>query len=351
MRAAVLRNGSMVVRDDVADPVPGFGQVLVEVQVCGICGSDLHFVKHGRTMMELASGMEGMPDMVPTAPVDFERDVFMGHEFVGRVLEVGPDTEGPATDSLVTSVPVMLSMAGVQDMAYSNDLPAGYSERMLLSAPLALAVPNGLDPQRAALTEPMAVGLHAVNMGRLEPRTDGALVLGCGPIGLAVIAALRLRGIEPIVASDLSPARRRLAAAMGAHEVVDPQVDPEFAAWGRVSKGKTLVVFEAIGVPGILDDILRRAPRHSRVVVVGVCMQPDTVNAFYAIAKEINVQFVLGYDPAEFAASLHSIAEGDIDVGDMITGRVGLDGVAGAFAALGSPERHCKILVTPGSDA
>ena len=349
MRAAVLRNGSMVIRDDVADPVPAFGQILVEVKVCGICGSDLHFVKYGRTMMELARGMEGMPDMASMNPVDFERDVFMGHEFVGQVLDVGPDTEGPATGSLVTSVPVMLSMTGVQDMAYTNDLPAGYSERMLLSAPLALVVPNGLDAQPAALTEPMAVGLHAVNMGRLEPRTDGALVLGCGPIGLAVIAALRLRGIEPIVAADLSPVRRQLAGIMGAHEVVDPTVDSAFEAWGRVGRGKTLVAFEAIGVPGILDDLLRRAPRLSRVVVVGVCMQPDTINAFYGIAKEINVQFVLGYDPAEFAASLHSIAEGDIDVDPMITGRVGLDGVAGAFDALASPDTHCKILVTPGS--
>ncbi len=228
MRAAVLRQGSMVVREDVDDPVPGFGQLLVEVKVCGICGSDLHFVKHGRTMMQLTSGMEGMPDMASMKPVDFERDVFMGHEFVGEVLDIGPDTEGPATGSLVTSVPVMLSMAGVQDMAYSNDLPAGYSERMLLSAPLALPVPNGLDAGLAALTEPMAVGLHAVNMGRLEPRTDGALVLGCGPIGLAVVAALRLRGIEPIVAADLSPARRQLAVTMGAQEVVDPRVDPAF---------------------------------------------------------------------------------------------------------------------------
>ena len=328
MRAAVLRRGSMLVRDDVEDPVPEFGQVLVQVKVCGICGSDLHFVKHGRTMLDLASNMEGMPDLAIGPRVDFERDVFMGHEFVGEVLDVGPDTEGPAVGSLVTSIPVMLSMTGVRDMAYSNDLTAGYSERMLLSAPLALPVPNGLDAQAAALTEPMAVGLHAVNLARLEPRTDGAVVLGCGPIGLAVIAALKLRGIEPIVAADLSPARRQLALTMGAHEAVDPVVSSPFEVWNGSSRGKTLVVFEAIGVPGILDDVLRRAPRQSRVIVVGVCMQPDTINAFFGIAKEINVQFVLAYDPSEFAASLRSIAEGRDrrDAHDHRPGRAGWGG-------------------------
>lgn len=349
MRAAVLRHGSMVVRDDVDDPVPGFGQVLLEVKVCGICGSDLHFAKHGRTMMELASHMEGLPDLGDSS-VDLDRDVFMGHEFVGEVLDIGPDTEGPRPGSLVTSVPALITMTGVHNLAYTNDLPAGYSQRMLISAPLALAVPNGLDAGQAALTEPLAVGLHAVNRAGLEPRSHGAIVLGCGPIGLAVIAALRRRHIEPIVASDYSPARRALAATMGAHQTVDPAVATPYDTWAAVSRGKTPVVFDAVGVPGLLDDILRRTPRSSRVVVVGVCMEPDTMNPFFAIAKEINVQYVLAYDPMEFQASLQAIAEGDIDVAPMITGAVDLDGVAGAFAALADPEQHCKILVTPGAD-
>ena len=107
------------------------------------------------------------------------------------------------------------------------------------------------------------------------------------------------------------------------------------------------MIFEAVGVPGIIDDVLRRAPIGSRVVVAGVCMQPDTMHPFFAIAKEINVQFVLGYDPTEFTDSLRAIAEGEIDVAPMITGEVGLDGVGAAFDDLADPERHCKILVTP----
>jgi threonine dehydrogenase-like Zn-dependent dehydrogenase len=207
-------------------------------------------------------------------------------------------------------------------------------------------VPNGLDPKRAALTEPMAVGLHAVNRSGIAPG-DGALVLGCGPVGLAVIAALKLRGIEPIVATDLSPARRQLAQTMGAHEVVDPTAEPAFDAWQRAGGAKPLVVFEAIGVPGIINDILRRAPHRTRTVVVGVCMEPDSITPFFGISRELSIQFVLGYDPAEFGGTLRSIAEGEIDVAPLITGEVGIEGVPDAFSELANPERHCKILVVP----
>lgn len=345
MRAAVLNNGELRVRDDVPDPVPGFGQVLVEVAACGICGSDLHFAKHGQTMLDLGKQMQGAPT-IETEDVDLTRDVFMGHEFSARVLDVGPDTVAPAPGTLVTSIPVLLSMSGIEPIVYSNSTLGGYGEQMLLSAPLLVEVPNGLDFRHAALTEPMAVGLHAVNRSEIAPGT-GALVLGCGPVGLAVIAALKVKGIDTIVASDLSPARRALAVTMGAHEAVDPRDEPAFEAWARVGGAKELVVFEAIGVPGIIDSALQAAPARSRIVVVGVCMERDTITPFFGIGKELDLRFCLGYDPMEFNECLRAIAEGDIDVAPMITGEVGLDGVPGAFEALGNPEDHCKILVVP----
>ena len=240
----------------------------------------------------------------------------------------------------------MVTPTGIQDLAYTNLFPCGYSERMLLSSLLVLEVPNGLDPRHAALTEPMAVGLHAVNKSAIGPG-DGALVLGCGPVGIAVIAALRLRGVEPIVASDFSATRRALAARMGAQEVVDPAQEPSFEAWARRGGGRSPVVFEAIGVPGIIDEVLRLAPAQSRVVIVGVCMQPDAITPFYGIGKELNLQFVLGYDPLEFETSLRAIAEGRIDVTPMITDEVGIAGIPDAFARLAHPDEHCKILVVP----
>ncbi len=338
MRAAVLRDGAMVVRDDVPEPIPGPGQVLVAVKACGICGSDLHFASHGDEMLAAGTEMEGMPDTL--AGIDLAADVYMGHEFSAEVLAAGPGTDAPAAGTIVTSVPVLVSPSGLEMIVYSNSTVGGYAERMLLSAPLLLPVPNGLDPHHAALTEPMAVGLHAVNTSQVQ-RGETALVIGCGPIGIAIIAALRYRGVETIVASDFSPTRRELAARMGAHVTVDPGQGSPF------HRCAPAVVFEAVGAPGILDDVLRRAPAGSRVVVAGVCMQPDTVHPFFASAKQLSLHFVFGYDPAEFAESLRAIAEGDIDVTPMITGEVGLDGVAGAFVDLSDPERHCKILVTP----
>lgn len=345
MRAAVLRDGAVVVRDDVAEPQPGFGQILVDVKACGICGSDLHFVTDGETMLELGDRMEGLPDL-GMARTDLSRDVFMGHEFAGEVVEAGPDTVGPAAGRLVTSIPIMISPAGVEPIVYCNDLPGGYSERMLLSAALIQEVPNGLDARSAAMTEPMAVGLHAVNKSGVGPG-DGALVIGCGPVGIAVIAALKLRGVEPIVAADFSSTRRRLASTIGAHHVTDPAQVPAFDAWAAEGRMKPLVVFEAVGVPGMIDDVLRRAPAQTRVVVVGVCMGHDHVTPFFGISKEINLQFVLGYNPQEFNDTLRAIAEGNLDVAPIITGEVDLDGVPGAFAELADPERHCKIVVVP----
>jgi 2-desacetyl-2-hydroxyethyl bacteriochlorophyllide A dehydrogenase len=338
MRASVLRGGRMVLRDDVAEPVPGPGQVLVGVKACGICGSDLHFAQHGADVLDLNNQIGGFGGGM--MQLDLDRDVFMGHEFSAEVLEAGPDTEAPAPGTLVTSLPVLVSATGVEPIVYSNKTIGGYAERMLLSAPLLTPIPNGLDPRHAALTEPMAVGLHAVNKSWIQ-RGETALVLGCGPIGIAIVAGLRHLGVETIVVADFSARRRQLAETMGATATVDP-------ADGSPLDGTTpAVVFEAVGVPGIIDDILRRAPVGARVVVAGVCMQADTFHPYFAIAKQINVQFVLAYEPTEFTDSLRAIAEGEIDVAPMITGEVDLSGVGTAFDDLAHPDAHCKILVTP----
>lgn len=339
MRASVLRDGRMVLREDVPEPVPRTGQVLVAVTACGICGSDLHFARHGDQMVRLTREMTGMPIEGGLA-VDLAGDVFMGHEFSAEVLEAGPDTDAPRAGTIVTSLPVLLSPNGFEPILSSNTTIGGYAERMLLSAPLLLEIPNGFDPRLAALTEPMAVGLHAVNKSSVRPGEE-TLVIGCGPIGLAIIAALRLRGVEPIVAADYSHKRRELATTMGAHRTVDPAQGSPF------DDAKPAVVFEAVGVPGVVNDVLRRAPMGTRLVVAGVCMEPDTVLPLFGIAKEITVQFVNAYDHTEFAESLRAIADGEVDVAPLITKEVGLDGVGAAFDELASPDEHCKILVRP----
>jgi threonine dehydrogenase-like Zn-dependent dehydrogenase len=240
-------------------------------------------------------------------------------------------------------MPVMMEADGPKGMGYSNTYVGGYAEQMLLSAPMLLEVPNGLSTEHAALTEPLAVGVHAVEKGALKG-DEAPLVIGCGPVGLAVIAALRLKGIRPIVAADFSPKRRELAAKMGADVVVDPAKESPYA---KLANDKRAAVFECVGVPGLIQQVFEKAPRDARVVVVGVCMELDHIEPLFAIFKELNLQFVLGYTPDEFARSLRLLAEGKVDAEALITAKVGLDGVKGAFQELGNPERHTKILVEP----
>jgi threonine dehydrogenase-like Zn-dependent dehydrogenase len=191
------------------------------------------------------------------------------------------------------------------------------------------------------------------------------LVIGCGPVGLAVIAALKLKGLHPIVAADYSPARRALAERLGADVVVDPALTQAFTTWaGHAAMSpeqkaarpplremlpalKPALVFECVGIPGLLQQVFEGAPRDARIVVVGVCMETDRSEPMLGILKELNVQYVLGYTPDEFAYSLRLIAEGEVDAASLVTATVGIDGVAGAFADLANPERHTKIIVEP----
>jgi threonine dehydrogenase-like Zn-dependent dehydrogenase len=136
---------------------------------------------------------------------------------------------------------------------------------------------------------------------------------------------------------------------MGATEAVDPMTEPVIEAWRRLDGRRPLVAFEAVGVPGMLQGLLRHVPPHTRITVVGVCMEPDEVVPFFAIAKELSVQFALAYSTDEFAGALRAIAEGQVDVAPMVTATVDLDGVAGAFDALGRPDEQVKILVEPAS--
>ena len=338
MIAAVMRDRKLVVAE-VPIPEPGPGEVLVRTLACGICGSDLHALRHADTFVATAR-RAGNPRVM-----DLGRDVVMGHEFCAEIVEHGPGTTRTLhVGTRVCSRPVLMRDTGPQTIGYSNDHPGGYGEYMRLCEALLLEVPSGLPTDHAALTEPMAVGLHAVAKAGVTPG-DTPLVIGCGPVGLAVIAALRLRDVRPIVAADFSPRRRELAVALGADVVVDPASTSPWDRWRETAGTRPAVVFECVGVPGVLDQLMAAAPRNARIVVVGVCMEPDTIYPMLGIVKELNLQFVLGYTQEEFAATLGHIADGRISVAPLITGHVGIDGVAGAFEALASPERHAKILV------
>lgn len=382
MRAVACSQGELEVVD-LPTPTPAKGQILIQVTRAGICGSDLHSRAHCDPTADVAAEVGYGAYMRST------QSVVMGHEFAGEVVAYGPNCRQRwAIGTPVVSVPMIKHGDDAHLTGLSEQAPGAYAEYVLVAEDLTMPIPEGLSSELAALTEPMSVAYHAVRRGEIGKR-DVAVVIGCGPIGLAVILMLKAAGVRSVVASDLSAGRRELARRCGADVVVDPNTDSPWAActearnyltsagdlfstaframhelqripvlpWARVMRlaervGATPqgpVVFECVGVPGIIEDIVSHAPFRSRVVVAGVCMQPDTFRPAMPINKEIELRFVFAYDPGEFHDTLHMIADGKVDPTPLITATVGLDGVGAAFDALGSAEHHAKVLIDPGS--
>ncbi len=383
MKAVSCVRGTLEVVD-LPEPQPAEGQLVLDVLRCGICGSDLHAKDHADDLTEvMAEG--GYSDFMRS-----DTPVVMGHEFCGVVAERGRKVSQEFTPgTTVVSFPLLRSHGGVHLIGLSPMAPGAYAERVLAEAAMTFVVPNGLDPATAALTEPMAVAYHAIRRSDIS-RKDVAIVLGCGPVGLAVICHLKARGVGTVVASDFSPGRRVLAGRCGADIVVDPAVDSPYEAvparrqglttlpalyelgvgsmeklrrlpgWTHLYRAvdrlgatdpKRPVIFECVGVPGMIDGVIGAAPLASRIVVVGVCMGEDKLRPAMAIGKEIDLRFVFGYTPLEFRDTLYMLADGKLDAAALVTGTVGLDGVVTAFEALGDPEKHAKVLIDPASPA
>ncbi|GGO89517.1 dehydrogenase [Nocardioides phosphati] len=377
MKAAVVQQGEFSVVD-LPVPQPGPGQLLLKVVRCGICGTDLHARAHTADLHALGRDLGYEAIMAPS------QRVVMGHEFLGELVARGPRTTKWKKGARVVAVPMVKHGDEIHMTGFDVAAPGAYAEYVLVQDAFAFEVPAGVDDEKAAFTEPLAVAWHAVRRGSVGKRP--AIVIGCGPIGLAVILMLKASGVKTIVASDLSPTRRELARQCGATVVVDPREQSPWTAydlkgpvgsvteladfglkaigsmrkvpllpWGQLMRvGEKLgaapagpVVFECVGVPGILDQIFAAAPVRSRIVGVGVCMEPDTVRTTLALNKEHEIRFVFAYDPEEFQHALHLIASGKVDPSPLHTGTVGLSGLAEAFDDLGDPERHAKILVDP----
>lgn len=357
---AIIRRGPRLVCDELDEPQPAQGQVLLKSLACGICGSDLHALHHAGRVAAMLRRM-GFVDVL-----DDERDLVLGHEFCGEVLAYGPDTPKSVVEGKhVVAMPIAIGPKAIETIGFSNRFPGAYAERFIATAATLIEVPNGLSPRQAAMVEPMAVGIHGVAQARLEPDSV-AMVIGCGPIGLAVIAALKARNVTPIIAADFSPARRKLAEQIGADVVVDPRSESPHEQWAHFEvppslaehsmarlSGRSLrktVVFECVGVPGVLRGLIEAVPPETQIVVLGACMEPDQLEPIVALNKQINLSFASFYTPAEFALALQRVAEGVTDVNPMITGVVGRSEVAQAFEALRDPETQTKIIIEPGRD-
>ena len=378
MKAVVCRNKILEVVER-PEPQPGRGQVLVKILRCGICGSDLHVREHcdewGAIMAR--SGYRAL--------MSSNQEVIFGHEFSAEIIDYGAGSKRSLkVGTHVVAMPALRRGDNVDLIGLAEHTTGAYAERMLVEESLMMPVPNGLAPDLAALTEPMAVGWHALNRGEVKKR-DVAVVIGCGPVGLAIISLLKARGVQKIIAADLSEGRRRLATECGAHIVVNPSDESPYAQFGDaafvkdapqllgllmdtseklrklplpwwytwrvieklVGNPKAPVVFECVGAKGVLQSIIEGVPHFTRIVVVGVCMQSDKMEHAVAINKQVDLRYAVGYSPLEFRDTLHLMSEGKVDCAPIITGKVGLDGVNAAFKVLSDPARHAKILIDP----
>ncbi|GAB3114990.1 zinc-binding dehydrogenase [Aestuariicella hydrocarbonica] len=341
MKAAYILDGQVSV-GEVPDPIPQQGQVLVRTHSCGLCASEAHFLQSGEQVVGLCQKHGG-----PYAGLDLSRPFVPGHEYVGEVIDYGPNSKKPIRiGRKVTSVPIMRQAGAHSVIGFNNDCPGGFGEYMLLDEDMVIEVPSGLDDDLAAMTEPLAVGLEHARRG-LPTNEDTPLVIGCGAIGLGVIVGLKLKGIGPIVAADFHAGRRKAALKMGADIVIDPREMSPYEPIHDLGGRQVNLVYECAGVPGLLQQIIQSVRFDGRIVMGGYCMEPEQILTFSAQNKRLTVYFAGGEEPQDMTLALNTIADGKIDIGSWIGAKIGLGGIAQALAEMSGPEAAIRTVVDP----
>jgi 2-desacetyl-2-hydroxyethyl bacteriochlorophyllide A dehydrogenase len=221
-----------------------------------------------------------------------------------------------------------------------------YAEYVKFSSNEALRLPSAVKSREGAAVEPLAVGLHAVNKGKVTVG-ERVLIMGGGPIGLAVAVFSRLAGARDVVVSEFAPARREAAGALGATAVIDPSREEVADVFARKTGAQPDVIFECVGVPGMIQKAVDLSRPFGRIVVVGVCMVEDAMTPISAIFKEANIQYVLGYGRPDWRLVLDLLDSGRVDPRPMITNVIGLDELPSAFEALRKPTTQIKVMVRP----
>jgi 2-desacetyl-2-hydroxyethyl bacteriochlorophyllide A dehydrogenase len=332
VRAACLYGHDLRIEDR-PEPTPSRGELLVRVDHAGICGSDLH------------ADTYGLPD-----------GFVLGHELSGEIVEVGREVDRRRIGERVAVLPVI--GCGECGQCRSGDpthcrtyramgitTPGGFAELVVAGDRETFPLPDHLGLDLGALVEPLAIGLHTVHRARLTG-LERVLVLGAGPIGLAVVSWLSARGVAGLVVSDPVAVRRELALACGAHAVVDPVHDEVARAvrseWAR----KPDVVVDCAG--GRLGEAVGLVGRDGTIVVAGYHANHVPVDTQLALVKELDVVFTSWYTSAEFVHTIDTIARDGLAVEQMITHRITLDDLPSTYAALKHPTDHGKVVVDIG---
>jgi (R,R)-butanediol dehydrogenase/meso-butanediol dehydrogenase/diacetyl reductase len=221
--------------------------------------------------------------------------------------------------------------------------PGGYAEFVKIGASGGFRLPDNVSFREGAMVEPLAVGLHAVDKAKME-RGATVVVIGAGPVGLATMLWAKFLGARHVIVSEKAEVRRKMAARFGATDAIDPN-QPLTPQVEKIAGRGPEVIFECVGAPGMIGTAMMDAPRFCRIVVAGVCQQPDTIMPLMGIMKEIELQFVLGYRAADFDYVIAMIASDRVDVAHMVTDIVGFDELPAAFEALRHPTHQCKVML------
>ncbi|MFV0260152.1 MAG: alcohol dehydrogenase catalytic domain-containing protein [Acidimicrobiales bacterium] len=347
MRAVVMRAGAMAI-EDVPEPTPGPGQILVAPYATGICGSDLHF-REESLAAAAATPDEPQPPVIP------------GHEIAGEVIALGPDVPAGSAapvkpGDLVTAIPFTMGAEGPETIGLSPTHGGGLAELMAVDAVRTMVLPEGLDLRLAALAEPVAVAAHAAAMAA----PDGPIVVvGAGPIGLGIIAVNASAGRGPIIAVDPSPSRRDKALAVGAtsvHEPGTPLIELMMAHGYTPSTISPLLldkdpnpstVFECVGRAPVVQAIVAEAPPHSQVVLAGACPHTIQVEPLQLTVTEVKLAASFAYRHHDFATALRLLSQEPERFGRLITGERPLEEAEAAFDDLAGQPDEVKILIRP----
>jgi (R,R)-butanediol dehydrogenase/meso-butanediol dehydrogenase/diacetyl reductase len=314
------------------DPVPDPGQVVVKVGRCGICGSDLH--------------------MTEDAAYGCKHGDVLGHEFAGEVVELGRDVAGFKTGDLVSVIPLRscgrcehCRKGEVQWCAQFGLQGGGYAEYALTRPNQCISLPGEISLADGAIIEPLAVALHGVNLSGLRAG-DRVLILGAGPIGLAVAFWARRMGAGKVAVQDIAEFQRDRALGMGADAfVVDPQ-DPVGSAETGLG-GKADIVFECVGIPGLIDQAVQQVRNRGTILLLGLCTRPDPINSFAMLSKEVRLVTSAFFTVPEYQASLDALAEGAIEPRLLVTDTISLADTPEVFESLKRRTTQCKVLIAP----
>ena len=348
MRAVVLRGGELSVRET-ADPVPGQGDLLLKTLSTAICASDVHFMDHPELAIEDPTGR---------SLYDEDRDIVMGHEFVGEVVGHGPGCSDKfPIGSRVTSMPIRLvdgGAGGLRIIGQHPEAQGSFGELLVVPEATAKVVEGPVSSDAIAVVDAFAVGEFYVRAAAIQPG-EIPIVIGAGAIGLSAVAALSSRGIEPIIVSDFKAERRELAKShFGAHVLVDAAEESVFDVFRRERAerhlGGSAVVFECVGAPGLIDRIAAQAEFYTRIYCAGGWYTGDTLNITQATQQGLTFQFGGGPMPQDWYGVLDAVVEGRLDPLPSIGKVIGLDEVPEAINEARRSDGPPRIVVHPNGD-